>query len=409
METLKKPPLVSIGMPVYNGGDLLKLALDSLLAQEFCDFELNISDNASTDGTEQLCRDYASRDSRIQYIRRDQNYGSNNNGRHAFYRGTGKYYLMSSHDDQWHPRFLFECVKILESDPEIMLAVPAVQFLTPDLMPTDFPYPPLHTVGMGLRSRVAAIFNETNVGYNSYGLYRRQALLDMNVELDCYGGDVVMLMQLMFLGSVHFIPEKLFYYRLNGRTAKEQMESVCNSLSKDHPTKPYTILTINLMRTIVNANISPPLKRIILSDVLEIISLKNPDWRNVILSENPGIVRFVRSEENGLSPSAGENLLTAFSALLLPYCKQGDPYERVIDFKEIESFETIKAPDALPPSPGHSEFIQTLTKLLESNQLANALAYYDKHRSFQPDTENLTRIDPMIQRLKMANPMLRPG
>ena len=69
-------PRVSIGMPVYNGENYLAQALDSLLAQTFTDFEIVICGNASTDGTEALCREYAERDARIVYRRNESNVGA---------------------------------------------------------------------------------------------------------------------------------------------------------------------------------------------------------------------------------------------------------------------------------------------------------------------------------------------
>src|SRR5438128_542667 len=72
-------PRVSIGLPVYNGERYLRLALDSLLSQTFTDFELIISDNASTDGTTEICRAYAARDARIRYSRLEHNIGGSPN------------------------------------------------------------------------------------------------------------------------------------------------------------------------------------------------------------------------------------------------------------------------------------------------------------------------------------------
>jgi glycosyltransferase involved in cell wall biosynthesis len=68
-------PSVSIGLPVYNGAGTIGQAIISLLAQTFADFELIISDNASTDATEEICRDFARRDGRIRYVRQPQNRG----------------------------------------------------------------------------------------------------------------------------------------------------------------------------------------------------------------------------------------------------------------------------------------------------------------------------------------------
>ena len=66
---------VSIGLPVYNGEAFLTESIESLLAQTFDDFELIISDNASTDGTEEICRSFAAADARIQYHREPTNQG----------------------------------------------------------------------------------------------------------------------------------------------------------------------------------------------------------------------------------------------------------------------------------------------------------------------------------------------
>src|SRR5215208_7074722 len=62
-------PLVSIGMPLYNAARYLRLALEALLRQDYPHFELLIADNASTDETGDICREYATRDARIQYYR----------------------------------------------------------------------------------------------------------------------------------------------------------------------------------------------------------------------------------------------------------------------------------------------------------------------------------------------------
>ena len=72
---MKPIPRLTIGLPVYNGQDFLPQALDALLGQSFRDFELIISDNASTDGTEEVCRRYAAQDDRIRYHRQPRNVG----------------------------------------------------------------------------------------------------------------------------------------------------------------------------------------------------------------------------------------------------------------------------------------------------------------------------------------------
>ncbi|NED99615.1 glycosyltransferase [Phytoactinopolyspora halotolerans] len=103
-------PRVTVGLPVYNGARFLRETLDSLLAQTFEDFELIICDNASTDDTPQICKEYAAKDSRIRYERQSENVGAAANYNRTFELGTGEFFKWSAHDDLCRPRFLEECM-----------------------------------------------------------------------------------------------------------------------------------------------------------------------------------------------------------------------------------------------------------------------------------------------------------
>lgn len=99
-------PTVSIGMPVYNGGKYIREALDSLLAQTFTDFELIVSDNASTDETEVICRAYASIDTRIKYVRQSENMGPVENFQFVLDESVGEYFMWAAADDVWDSRWI---------------------------------------------------------------------------------------------------------------------------------------------------------------------------------------------------------------------------------------------------------------------------------------------------------------
>ena len=81
----------SIGLPVFNGENFLAPAIESILGQTYDDFELIISDNASTDATSQICRDFARRDSRVRYIRNARNLGADPNYNAVFRAARGRY------------------------------------------------------------------------------------------------------------------------------------------------------------------------------------------------------------------------------------------------------------------------------------------------------------------------------
>ena len=90
---------VTIGIPVYNGEDFLEKAVDSLLSQTYEDFELIISDNASTDRTEEICRRYAAQDPRVKYVRNTENLGAAKNYNQLVDMAKGEYFKWAAHDD----------------------------------------------------------------------------------------------------------------------------------------------------------------------------------------------------------------------------------------------------------------------------------------------------------------------
>ncbi len=105
---------VSIGLPVYNGEKFLKKRLDSILSQTLETFELIISDNASTDSTSQICKEYAKKDKRIIYERQKKNMGISWNFNYVLEKAKCEYFVWAAVDDIWLPEFLEENVKVLK-------------------------------------------------------------------------------------------------------------------------------------------------------------------------------------------------------------------------------------------------------------------------------------------------------
>ena len=115
-------PRLSIGLPVYNGENFLPESLESLLGQSYEDFELIISDNASHDGTETICRKYADQDSRIRYFRQQRNIGSAPNHNFVIEQARGELFKHGSHDDLYARDLLELCVAALDEYPHVVLA-----------------------------------------------------------------------------------------------------------------------------------------------------------------------------------------------------------------------------------------------------------------------------------------------
>src|SRR5262245_47444604 len=119
---MSRGPRLSIGLPVCNGEDLLPEAIEALLGQSYKDFELIISDNASTDRTAEICRGYEERDSRVHYIRQSRNIGMVPNHNFLVRVARGEFFKWASYDDLYARDFLQRCVDALDKHPEAVLA-----------------------------------------------------------------------------------------------------------------------------------------------------------------------------------------------------------------------------------------------------------------------------------------------
>jgi glycosyltransferase involved in cell wall biosynthesis len=119
---MQAAPRLSIGLPVYNGEKYLSESLDSLLGQTYEDFELIISDNASTDSTPDICRDYARQDLRIRYVRQPRNIGCAPNHNFVISEARGELFKHASHDDLYARDLLQRCIEALDEYPQVVLA-----------------------------------------------------------------------------------------------------------------------------------------------------------------------------------------------------------------------------------------------------------------------------------------------
>jgi glycosyltransferase involved in cell wall biosynthesis len=115
-------PRLSIGLPVYNGENYLAESLEALLGQTYEDFELIISDNASTDSTAEICRRYGKQDSRIRYMVQPRNIGQIPNHNFVVTQASGELFKWASHDDLYARDLLRRCVDALDEDPQVVLS-----------------------------------------------------------------------------------------------------------------------------------------------------------------------------------------------------------------------------------------------------------------------------------------------
>jgi glycosyltransferase involved in cell wall biosynthesis len=205
-------PLVSIGIPVYNGARLIRQALDHLLAQTYTNLELVICDNASTDDTGAICQAYAARDPRVRYYRNSTNVGLINNFRLAVARSTGPYFTWAAVDDRKLPTAVETCVRALQAQPAAVMVHGIVLVQSPgrdDLVP--FP----NAVDLAMPDTAARIRAFTaGITHNAIfysGLYRLEALRQVHLG-DRLGHDYLLCLQMCLLGPVAYTPTPTVIY-----------------------------------------------------------------------------------------------------------------------------------------------------------------------------------------------------
>jgi glycosyltransferase involved in cell wall biosynthesis len=213
----KSNPRLSVGLPVYNGENFLAEALDSLLGQTFEDFELIISDNASTDRTEEICRAYASRDRRIRYTRNRENMGAAWNYNHLFHLASGEYFKWAAHDDVLHSDFLLKTVAALDRNPSVVLAYARVITIDQRGNPIGRDERRLRTDSVKPNVRFHDSVCVDIDGLAIFGVSRRDVLKKTKLIASYVGSDRPLLAELLLAGPFYEVPEWLFFHRDHSR------------------------------------------------------------------------------------------------------------------------------------------------------------------------------------------------
>lgn len=231
---------ITVGLPVYNGANYLAAAIESILAQSFSDFELLISDNASTDATEDICRAYAVSDRRIRYVRQLRNIGAAANYNFVAKMSESPYFKWAAHDDLLAPGFLATCLAVLDRDPAIVLASPASALIDEagaplpycperggivDRMGVCWPALPEQNVDLMAAEptrRFRAVMLKMFMCIEIFGLMRHSALLHALPQGSFGGADKVLLAQMSLLGRFWLGKETLFYRRCHAQQFSAQ-------------------------------------------------------------------------------------------------------------------------------------------------------------------------------------------
>ncbi len=212
-----KTPKVSIGLPVYNGQKFISEAIESVLAQTFEDFELIICDNASTDQTEKICREYANKDRRIRYYRNEKNLGVAYNFNHTFELSCGEYFKMVAADEGIEPEFMKKAVEVLDNNPSVVNV--CARYIQYDEIQNSVRYRSDSDAGNHnakspkASQRFRHFFKEMGGNLPIYGLIRYRVLQETKLMGVFIGADDCLLIELVLKGKFVQLPEHLLRLR----------------------------------------------------------------------------------------------------------------------------------------------------------------------------------------------------
>jgi glycosyltransferase involved in cell wall biosynthesis len=236
-KNLKKEPHVSIGMPVYNGGLFLHNTLDSLLSQTFKNFELIISDNASTDNTEKICQEYVKKDKRVSYFKQSHHIGALPNFHFVLDKANNEFFMWNAADDLRDKEFLEKMVKILVVDKKLVGSMSKAEFyndiekgikkttneksVNNFLLKFRYFLKPGELFSLeGSYDKKVKSFLKKSKTWLFYGLFRTEELRKSWVNDELIGIGVIVIVNILKYGNIRIVDETLTYFYDGGSSKK---------------------------------------------------------------------------------------------------------------------------------------------------------------------------------------------
>ena len=266
---MSKTPLVSIGIPVYNEERYIDLTIDSLLAQDYPNLEVIISDNASTDRTSEICQARSKSDPRIRYFRSEQNEGAVNNFNTAFRWSTGKYFMWAGAHDLWAPTFISKAVTLLEAEPAVILVYPHTMLIDSEGVESTTVPDEIDTRHLSPLQRYLKFIWRVCWCNMIHGVIRSDVIRQTQMFRHVWGSDILLLTELSLAGEFAQLPETLFYRREN-RPDEEQttiddrknryLKTLEGSRSTSHsqrsPAELFGELRAAILQVLMNSNLT---------------------------------------------------------------------------------------------------------------------------------------------------------
>lgn len=273
----KDHPVVSVGLPVYNGGKFLAQAIESILSQDFSDFELILSDNASMDDTRDICEKYQRQDRRIRYFRFGENLRAPKNFLNALGLSSAPFFMWASHDDLHERSFIRRCLETIQDDPSIALVYPQTKLFNSDSQFMGVAKDYVKADQDDPVERFCHLIWEIGLCNMFYGLFRSDTIKRTDSWNKTLFTDNLLLAEIALAGKIVQIPEPLFIrrftrnydYKSPDERNSQLMGETGLELFKQGISLPHCRFTYANLDLIYNSNLETAQKNVLLQEVLK--------------------------------------------------------------------------------------------------------------------------------------------
>jgi len=290
-------PRVSVGVPTFNCADTLPRTIESVLGQTFADFELIVSDNASEDSTEELCRRYTVSDRRIRYSRQPTTLSALENFRFVLEQARAPYFMWLAADDYLLPPMLDRAVEVLDARPEVVCAVPRTELVAADgtRHAARGTFPLLDDPAQNL----CRFLVDPSDNSRLFGLYRRDVICHLVPSHTYYAADWAMAAATLRYGKHVELPEVLLvrevgdpvkYYRTVDELAGGPLDRV-------FPLAPFTRAVLGRFAVSRRPGVLYALLRINVIHHLQYSQYRYPRYGRIACRVSAGVERLVSGVE----------------------------------------------------------------------------------------------------------------
>jgi glycosyltransferase involved in cell wall biosynthesis len=402
-------PKITIGLTTFNSERYVRSTLESLLSQDYSNIELHVYDNNSTDSTLEILGEY---NCDFMFIHLNSfNIGASKNFEQAYKNCITPYFMWAGHDDLWDKSFVSTIVDYMEKNLDASLCFCDIDFIDCDgVVINNFKYNKVNTKGLTTQQGFNVLVSEIN-WYCLYGIFRREALSETIISLNCPGPDVLILAQLLMFGEIHIIPEKLFSYRIIPKNIRETAQQLdVNNFpgeKNDLWDFEYSSIFLNILSLIYNSNLPHKVKHEILVSVIATVIRDNKRWLVQILKEQ----NFFNTKSKSLSDYFNSTALVFLSNFVNLIFSRGlgfgifstdrgsfldsdnsNPLRIISNITILNLNKNILIRHIFAPTL-EVDLINVTCELLERGDLHNAIKYFRSNSVFFCRSENIRAVE----------------